>query len=104
MKFKTVEDAIERANNTTFGLAAGVCTKNVQVGLKIARALRAGAVWFNCFNNVDAGVPFGGYKEVSLNLFFHLLSFTDLLFRDRVETGAKRDLMLSKTMSKSRAS
>ena len=64
MKFTTVEEVIDRANNTSFGLAAGVCTKNVQVGLKIARALRAGTVWFNCFNNFDAAVPFGGYKEV----------------------------------------
>eukprot|EP00960_Hanusia_phi_P071670 767601-Hanusia_phi.AAC.1 len=63
MKFKTVEEVIERANNTSFGLAAGVCTKNVQVGLKIARAIRAGTIWFNCFNNFDAAVPFGGYKE-----------------------------------------
>eukprot|EP00960_Hanusia_phi_P064952 765966-Hanusia_phi.AAC.6 len=63
MKFKTVDEVIERANNTRYGLAAGICTKNVQVGLKIARAIRAGTVWFNCYNVVDAAVPFGGYKE-----------------------------------------
>lgn len=63
MKFKTVEEAITRANNTEFGLAAGVCSTNIAKAMGIARRLHAGSVWINTYDNFDAAVPFGGYKE-----------------------------------------
>jgi len=63
MKFKTLEDAIERANNTHYGLAAGICTRDVGTALAAAADLEAGTVWINCYDNFDLAAPFGGFKE-----------------------------------------
>jgi len=63
MKFKTLDEAIARANNTHYGLAAGICTRDVGTALATARELDAGSVWINCWNNFDMAAPFGGYKE-----------------------------------------
>jgi len=63
MKFKTVDEVIKRANNNSYGLAAGVWTKNIDTVNKLTRNLRAGTVWVNCYNNFDAAIPFGGYKQ-----------------------------------------
>lgn len=63
LKFKDVSEVIERANNTTYGLAAAVFTKDIEKAFKIAHSVRAGTVWVNCYNNFDAGMPFGGYKQ-----------------------------------------
>jgi aldehyde dehydrogenase (NAD+) len=54
---------IKRANDTEYGLAAGVFTKDINMANTISRALRAGTVWINTWNQFDAGVPFGGYKH-----------------------------------------
>lgn len=62
MKFKTLEEVLQRANDTRYGLAAGVMTKNIDVANQAARALKAGTVWINTFHIVDPAVPFGGYK------------------------------------------
>jgi phenylacetaldehyde dehydrogenase len=62
--FKSVDDdLIRRANDTIYGLAAGVWTTNVGKAHKIANLLRAGTVWVNCYNIFDASMPFGGYKQ-----------------------------------------
>ena len=53
MKFKTNEEAVERANSSKYGLAAGVCSRDVGTALKIARDLDAGSVWINCYDNFD---------------------------------------------------
>ena len=58
-----LDDVIRRANNTRYGLAAGVFTKNIDTANTLTRALRAGTVWVNCFDVFDAAIPFGGYKE-----------------------------------------
>ena len=63
MKFKTLQEAIERANTTHFGLAAGICTRDVGTALSAARDLEAGTVWINCYDNFDLAAPFGGFKE-----------------------------------------
>lgn len=63
MKFDTIEEAILRANNTNYGLAAGVCSTNIAKALGIAKRLRAGTIWINMYDNFDAAIPFGGYKE-----------------------------------------
>jgi len=63
LKFKTMDEVIERANNTIYGLAAGVFTQSIDRGLQIAHSLRAGTVWVNCFDAFEAGAPFGGYKQ-----------------------------------------
>ncbi|MBA0773783.1 hypothetical protein Gotri_009036 [Gossypium trilobum] len=62
LKFKDIDEVIRRANNTRYGLAAGVFTKSVETANTLTRALRAGTVWVNCFDVFDAAIPFGGYK------------------------------------------
>lgn len=62
MKFKNIEEVIERAHNTIYGLAASVITKDLDKALYLSNSLRAGTVWVNCHNVFDAGTPFGGYK------------------------------------------
>ncbi|KAM9409190.1 retinal dehydrogenase 2 [Pholidichthys leucotaenia] len=62
MKFKTIEEVIERANNTEYGLAAAVFTKDINKAITISTAMRAGTVWINCFNALSTQCPFGGYK------------------------------------------
>jgi len=63
LPFEDLDDLIERANNTNYGLAAGVWTQDVAKAHYIANNLRAGTVWVNCYNVFDAASPFGGYKE-----------------------------------------
>jgi len=63
LKFKTLEEAVQRANTTQFGLAAGICTRDVGTALKVASELDAGTVWINCYDNFDMACPFGGYKQ-----------------------------------------
>ncbi|KAB8082074.1 hypothetical protein EE612_003819 [Oryza sativa] len=62
MKFKTVEEAIEKANCTKYGLAAGIVTKNLNIANMVSRSVRAGTVWVNCYFAFDPDAPFGGYK------------------------------------------
>jgi aldehyde dehydrogenase (NAD+) len=61
--FKDENDAVLQGNDTHYGLAAGVWTRDVSKAHRVARALRAGTVWVNCYNVFDATAPFGGYKE-----------------------------------------
>ncbi|VVT49226.1 uncharacterized protein SAPINGB_P002165 [Magnusiomyces paraingens] len=60
-KFKTEEEAIARANDTTYGLAAGVFSGSIARSLRVARAFRAGTVWVNSANLESPKVPFGGF-------------------------------------------
>lgn len=62
-KFSDEDDVIRRANATNFGLAAGMWTNNVNTINRVARGLRAGTIWVNCWNQYDNGTPFGGYKD-----------------------------------------
>ncbi|KAG8595767.1 hypothetical protein GDO81_001620 [Engystomops pustulosus] len=62
MKFKTIDEVIERANNTTYGLAAGVFTKDLDKAMTMSTALQAGTVWINCYSAVSPHCPFGGFK------------------------------------------
>jgi aldehyde dehydrogenase (NAD+) len=63
LTFRTPEEAIEKANNTAYGLSAGVWTEKGSRILWAAQRLRAGVVWANTFNRFDPTSPFGGYKE-----------------------------------------
>src|SRR3954464_5497404 len=63
MTFRTPEEAIERANNTPYGLSAGVWTDKGSKIFKVVNKLRAGIVWANTYNKFDPTSPFGGYKE-----------------------------------------
>ena len=61
--FTRPEELIPRANQTPYGLAAGVWTRDIGKAHRIAAALKAGTVWVNCYNILDAALPFGGYKQ-----------------------------------------
>jgi aldehyde dehydrogenase (NAD+) len=63
LTFRTPEEAVEKANNTMYGLSAGVWTEKGSRILWMADRLRAGVVWANTFNRFDPSSPFGGYKE-----------------------------------------
>ncbi len=63
MTFRTPEEAISRANNTPYGLAAGIWSDKGSKIFSIASRLKAGVVWCNSYNRFDAASPFGGYKE-----------------------------------------
>ena len=62
LPFKNVDEIIDRANNTCYGLAAAVWTKDVQKAHRFAASVRAGTVWVNCYDVFDAAAPFGGFK------------------------------------------
>ena len=63
MTFRTPREAVELANNSTYGLAASVWSENVNVALHVAAQLKAGVVWINCTNLFDGSCGFGGYRE-----------------------------------------
>lgn len=63
LKFKDMDELVERANQTIYGLAAAVWTRDIGKAHHIANNVRAGTVWINCFDVFDAGAPFGGFKQ-----------------------------------------
>jgi acyl-CoA reductase-like NAD-dependent aldehyde dehydrogenase len=60
--FDDVEEAVRLANQTMYGLAAGIWTKDIRKAFRVARAVRAGTVWINTYNLYDSAAPFGGFK------------------------------------------
>jgi aldehyde dehydrogenase (NAD+) len=60
--FKDMDELITRANSTMFGLGSGLWTRDVSKAHRLAKAIRAGSVWVNCYQAMDPAVPFGGYK------------------------------------------
>lgn len=63
MEWDDVDDLVAKANDTPYGLSAGVWTQDLKTAHRIAAAIRAGTVWVNCYNLTDPGSPFGGYKQ-----------------------------------------
>ncbi len=66
LKFKKIDELIRRANDTNFGLAAAVWTRDVAKAHRYAKEVRAVTVWVNCYDVFDAGAPFGGFKQSGL--------------------------------------
>lgn len=66
MKFSDVNEMVARANNTNFGLAAAVWTRDIGKAHRFAKEVRAGTIWVNCYDVFDAAAPFGGFKESGL--------------------------------------
>ncbi|ESO09811.1 hypothetical protein HELRODRAFT_186284 [Helobdella robusta] len=62
LKFKTLDEVVELANDTHYGLAAAVFTKDINTAISVSNSLEAGTVWVNCYNEFKAQAPFGGYK------------------------------------------
>ena len=63
LRFKTIDEAIARANSTDYGLAAAVWTRDIGKAHAVADRVRAGTVWVNCYDVFDAAAPFGGFKQ-----------------------------------------
>jgi aldehyde dehydrogenase (NAD+) len=63
IKFKTVDEVVQRANRTMYGLAAAVWTRDITKAHRVANSVRAGTVWVNCYDVFDAAAPFGGFKQ-----------------------------------------
>jgi phenylacetaldehyde dehydrogenase len=61
--FRTLDEIAAEANNSDYGLGAGIWTKDISKAHALAKKLRAGTVWINCYNVFDASLPFGGYKQ-----------------------------------------
>ncbi|HEU4436777.1 MAG TPA: aldehyde dehydrogenase family protein, partial [candidate division Zixibacteria bacterium] len=62
LQFENLEEAVQKANSTAYGLAAGIWTKDVRKAHTFAKAIKAGTVWINTYGDYDAAAPFGGYK------------------------------------------
>lgn len=63
LKYRDIDEVIQRANDTRYGLTAGVSTKDLNKALEIANKVRAGTIFINCWHTFDAASPWGGYKE-----------------------------------------
>ncbi|KIK68598.1 hypothetical protein GYMLUDRAFT_36058, partial [Collybiopsis luxurians FD-317 M1] len=66
IKFEDRDDVVRQANDTIYGLAAAVFTQNLSQAIEVGHALKAGTIWVNCYNELSAGMPFGGYKQSGL--------------------------------------
>lgn len=66
LKFKSVEEVIERANDTDYGLAASIFSQDLDKAIVVSNGLRAGSVWVNTYDNFDPVAPFGGFKQSGL--------------------------------------
>jgi aldehyde dehydrogenase (NAD+) len=85
LPFRDVDELIGRANNTYYGLSAGIWTKNIDKAHPFAKHVKAGTVWVNCYHVVDTTTPFGGFKmsghgrengETALELYTEMKTVT----------------------------
>lgn len=89
LSFRNIDEAIQIANDTSYGLAASLWTRDINKAHKTARALRAGVVSINCINSGDATTPFGGYKQSGMGResSLHGLNFYTELKTTWIELG-----------------
>lgn len=81
LPFDDVDEVVQRANNSPYGLAASVWTENIKTGHNVANRLKAGSVWINCFGMEEPGAPFGGYKQSGIgreNGAYALANYTEV--------------------------
>ena len=71
IKFHDVDEVIAMANDSIYGLGGGVFTKDINKGLKVARAIETGKMWINTYNMIPCGAPFGGYKQSGIGRETH---------------------------------
>lgn len=91
---RDLEEVIKRANNSHYGLAAGVFTNNLDTANTLTRALRVGTVWINCFDVFDAAIPFGGYKMSGIGREKGIYSLNNYLQVKAVVTPLKNPAWL----------
>src|SRR5881296_2870471 len=91
MTFRTPAEAVELANNTSYGLAASVWTENINLALDVAPKIKAGVVWINCTNLFDAASGFGGYRESGFGREGGKEGMWEYLKADREAGGGKRE-------------
>lgn len=94
MFLRDLDEVIARANNSRYGLAAGVFTQNLNTAHRLMRALRVGTVWINCFDVLDASIPFGGYKMSGIGREKGLYSLNNYLQVKAVVTSLKNPAWL----------
>ncbi|KAF7330132.1 Aldehyde dehydrogenase [Mycena sanguinolenta] len=63
IKFENEDDVVRQANDTLYGLAAGVFSQDIDRAIRTAHRVQAGTIWVNCYNHFNVGVPFGGYRQ-----------------------------------------
>ena len=73
IKFKDEEDVVRMANDSTYGLAGGVWTKDINRAIRVSQAIQTGRMWVNIYNWLPAHAPFGGYKESGIGRENHLM-------------------------------
>merc|ERR1711879_474545 len=94
-KFSSEDEVVARANDSNFGLAAGIFSDNVHTINRVTRRLRAGTVWVNCYNNFDAATPFGGYKESGVGREKGPDALKNYPDKDRHSTARRRAWLVS---------
>lgn len=87
IRYESVEEAISQANDTIYGLAAGVWSANIERAMSVANRLRAGTVWINDFHMIHAEAPFGGYKQSGLGRELGVWGLKEYLETKHIHVG-----------------
>jgi aldehyde dehydrogenase (NAD+) len=93
IKYSSIEEAIEIANDTEYGLSAGIWTRDLVLAQELARDLRAGSVWINDWHMIRTDAPFGGYKQSGYGREFGKYSLDSYLETKAVNIAFQRDPM-----------
>lgn len=71
IKFRTEEEVVAMANDSEYGLGGAVWTRDINRALRVARGVQTGRMWVNCYNELPAHTPFGGYKKSGIGRETH---------------------------------
>lgn len=91
IKFETEEEVIAMANNSEYGLAGAVWTKNINRALRVAKSIQTGRMWVNCYNHLPAGAPFGGYKASGIGRETHKMMLEAYTQTKNIYISTKED-------------